>query len=470
MKVYIYIYRNEVSATERKTATLANIAMYHRWLNYALDEDESLTRHCTLLVDSPDIYQHSKTAGAAGATIGVTAIAIERQTGQFFISAGTDGSLSMWQFESRHSDDHTRGTNLNKRRHYLKGSIAEHRQPLPRKMLERHNVRQVKNIVTYSQRSLIAPPSISSTHYYDSFSSDEHLQSAPGVHTVTNCLFYARDNGMFITAGTDYTIKIWDTAAFQSVHSISLPYRINQIDTKEDLILCGLDDKNPCVLDLRNVRGKGMILGSRSNLPNSQVLCAKFVAAPTSSTSPEYSDTRYVITGDSAGSLRTWDLRMANRCVCTVTGAHHTYTNDISIEPTPTATRKFLSTGKDGKCKIWSTANGLCCLKRELTPADAFRNRTPKRTSRRLLWHEKYCYVNSDQGDLLIYECDTGALVHALSVPHTLNVPGGNLQGRRSIIQAMDIQPIQSNTVGPRLILGTDSLTGSLLDYQLTFM
>ncbi|AAS50675.2 ABL096Wp [Eremothecium gossypii ATCC 10895] len=409
--------------------------MNHRWLDYALGQGELVPPERTVQFKAPVVYHHERTP-ADVYSVGVSALAVDQHTGQFFVSCGTDGSVSLWQFHGRVVGN---GVLRNRRLHYVRGTVSE--EPAPRRSADaRHNVRQVNNIRMYMQRAPAAAPDTPRV----------------GVQASVDCVFYGQDNGMFVTAGRNGTVRLWDTESCRPLHEVQLPHAAHQLHARGSLLLCALADPHPRVLDLRHPRGEGMQLraGARAR-PGANALCARFLADAAD-------DPRFVAAGDHAGGLAVWDLRMANRRVAAVPGAHPGFVNALATLHVPAHVATLATAGADGRCRLWTWANGALRLRRPLGPSDAARNRLASRTASRLLCHRGHCFLSSDQGDLLVYSCADGRLVAKLA--HADTFPAAPASAR---FQALAIQPRLAAGTGTRLLLGSDALSGALADYEL---
>ncbi|AGO10359.1 AaceriABL096Wp [[Ashbya] aceris (nom. inval.)] len=409
--------------------------MNHRWLNYALGQGELVPPERTVQFKAPVVYQHARSHSDVY-SVGVSALAVDQHTGQFFVSCGTDGSVSLWQFQGRVASD---GVLRNRRLHYVRGTVSE--EPAPQRTTgARHNVRQINNIRTYMQRA----PAVAADG------------PRVGVQAAVDCVFYGQDNGMFVTAARSGTVRLWDTECCRPLHEVELPHAVHQLHAYGTLLLCALADPHPRVLDLRHPRGEGMQLraGPRAR-PAADILCARFLAGPAD-------DPRFVAAGDHTGALAVWDLRMANRRVAAVPDAHPGFVNALGTLHSPAHAAALATTGADGRCRLWGWANGALRLRRLLGPSDAARNRLASRTASRLLCHRGHCFLSSDQGDLLVYACADGRLVAKLA--HADTFPAAPASAR---FQALAIQPRLAAGTGTRLLLGSDALSGALADYEL---
>lgn len=390
----------------------------------------------------PIVYSHRK----ASFPIGTTSLDFD-STGQFLLSSGEDGSLALWALDEGHSE----GKLVNKRIQFAAGESKESVNPSSRRV---H--------VTARSPGGKAPRFLTSVESRPP-DSLQGPREASHAFSVTSVKWYGPDNGLFFTGSNDHKVKIWDTNTFQVASSIDIAHRVAQLDTLGDLLAVASEDSHPRLIDLRSMSAAISLGVKRSDMRHG-INAAKF--SHTSSGAKPL----LLATGDDDGNVRVWDLRMGNRWLCDLTEAdtlsksHARCCNDLRWDPS--GSLRLVTTGNDGKCKMWDLHEGGAKpqLVRQLGATDLTSNRFRRRTSHYLMWQGPYVFFNSDHGEILVYQSHSGLLWHAFEYPLRVAQP----ERLRSTpkLQSMAIQTRLANTLGVRLVLGTDNTHGRILEYR----
>ncbi|QLG71830.1 hypothetical protein HG535_0C01790 [Zygotorulaspora mrakii] len=373
---------------------------------------------------------------------GISCLEMDDTTGQFLLSCGTDGSVSVWSLDEKL--DTVNNELYSKRINYNAKSIgteelspskkrAKTSSPAPR-MVHSFETRQSK-FRMYRQSSDLNKLAEQETE--DNSISEGHR------FRIASAKWYSIDNGMFFTGSNDCRVKIWDTNSFEPVQEVNLDYRINQIDTDNEgtYIVAATEDYFPRIIDLKNIVSSGITNLSSQDM-NHEILCCKFNPVKT----------HIVSTGDSQGNIKLWDLRMRNRLLLELRQrdsrrAHLKSCNDLCWNAGGT---ELASTGNDGKCYIWSPFT-TPISSRQIGPMDLMRNNSKKRTSQRLLRFEDYLLCNTDYGEIQVFETAEGKLCNKIDYPVS-QLPSKSDAARFS---GMAMQSSLANSRGIRLYLGT---------------
>ncbi|SCW01644.1 LAFE_0E04170g1_1 [Lachancea fermentati] len=379
---------------------------------------------------TPNVYSHRRSQ----LSFAISSLALD-PTGQFLLSTSEDGSVALWALDEQYVDDKI----CNKRVRLAKGESREQGPSRPSKthIVARPGMQGKRpRFRTYIGAP---PPPLPVEHH---------------AFAVTSVKWYTQDNGLFFTGSNDEKVKLWDTNSFQVVHSLDIAHRVSQLDTRDDLIAIASEDSHPRLVDLKSMSA-AITLGVRHSGMKFGINTAKF----STGSHP------MLATGDEDGNARVWDLRMGNKALCdltepdTLAKAHAKSCNDLCWNPTGGS--EIVTTGNDGKCKVWSLEQGKSKLLLQLGSTDLMRNRFKRRTSHYLMWHGPYVFWNSDYGEVLAFQAHDGKLWNTFEYPlvntKTTKTPR---------FQSMALQTSLSNTIGMRMFLGTDHIHGQVLEYR----
>lgn len=442
--------------------------LYHTFQNSQFEK---------LLNSQPSSYTHSKSS----LNVAVSSIAVD-DIGQFLLSSGDDGSLTLWGIDHRLKKREL----CNKRLHFAKGKSRDDSAPTNRIRNTTRNYSSIgsyynarlsnstrqpqtlhskvkvplykvpgmsREMMSYVHNKTNQPPTVvkrtSSTLERQKEEQDSHS------FAITSIKWYSHDNGMFFTGSSDREVKIWDTNEFEVVQNFQLGYRVNQLDTKGDLVIVASEDTYPRVIDLKSMSSV-ISLGVKNKKMKFGINTAKFAPMGTD----------LVASGDDDGNVRIWDLRKSNSMLYdlteqdTLSKPHAKCCNDLCWNPR--LEDELVTTGNDGKCKLWSwrnTSEPRCRL--QLGDTNLMRNKYRMRTSHRLMWHDRYVFFNSDYGEILLFRCDDGKVWNKFDYPlitsETRKTPR---------FQSMALETSMSNGIGMRLYLGTNDVHGQILEYQ----
>ncbi|CEP61194.1 Rad28p LALA0_S02e08834g [Lachancea lanzarotensis] len=394
------------------------------------------------------VYNYRKSS----LTVGVTSVSLD-PSGQFLLGSGEDGSVGLWALDENYIEN----TLVDKRIQFARGESKEATGDDTGKSNSR------THIVARRPVNVSGPYRHQPQKFYASIQSSASTPS-PFPHetyhafSISTVKWYDTDNGLFFTGSNDRKVKIWDTNTFQVASSLDVAHRVSQLDTKGDLIAIATEDSHPRLIDLRSMSAT-ISLGVKRVDMKSGINTAKF--------SRDKSTTAQLMaTGDNDGNVRIWDLRKSNRALCDLTEpdsmskAHARCCNDICWNPT--GDFELVTTGNDGKNKLWSLdGENRSYVVRQLGATDLMANRFRHRTSQYLMWEGPYVFCNSDHGEVVVYEGRTGRQLHTYQYP--LGVGHRKTTPRFS---CMALQTRLSNSIGVRLILGTDHTHGKILEYR----
>ncbi|AQZ16041.1 RAD28 (YDR030C) [Zygosaccharomyces parabailii] len=348
-------------------------------------------------------------------------------SGQFLLACGNDGSLGVWGLDERLDRD--RGLLYCKRIKFQ-----------ARKVLDEPMVRAP---------SMPAPQVVHSFEtrrnkfrlYRQSSAEAQQIANAPVGHRygIRSAKWYRIDNGMFFTGSNDCSLQIWDTNTFETVQSIELGHRVNQIDTdpEGEYLIVATEDGYPRLIDLRNLVTSGVTHLGQGTMPYEVLTCK---------CNPKRS--HIIATGDSHGCVKLWDLRKRNRMLMELTHtsqgkrAHMSVCNDLAWDQ---AGHQLATLGTDGKLHVWAPFTTL--PSRQVGPLDLPRTRHHRRTSQRLLWFDNYILCNTDYGEIQLFDACHAKLWTKIEDPDMCN--------KTPQFSSMAMQPNMANGKGLRLYLGT---------------
>ncbi|SCU91673.1 LAFA_0F05138g1_1 [Lachancea sp. 'fantastica'] len=393
------------------------------------------------------VYNYRKSS----LTVGVTSVALD-PSGQFLLASGEDGSVGMWALDESYSEN----TLVDKRIQFARGESKE----------ATGNDTHVTNHRTHvvARRPVdISGPQGGSQRFRASIASSATTASPfphETVHafSISTVQWYESDNGLFFTGSNDRKVKIWDTNTFQVASSLDVAHRVSQLDTKGDLIAVATEDSHPRLIDLRSMSAT-ISLGVKRSDMKCGINTAKFSRDKTTAA-------QLIATGDNDGNVGIWDLRKGNAALCDLTEpdsmskAHARCCNDICWNPS--GDHELVTTGNDGKNKLWSfDGDNRSRVVRQLGATDLMANRFRHRTAQYLMWEGPFVFCNSDYGEVVVYEARTGRQLHAFQYPL-----GAGHRRATPRFSCMALQSRMTNSIGVRLILGTDHTHGKILEYR----
>lgn len=387
------------------------------------------------------VYSHRKSPFP----IGITSLAFDN-TGQYLLSSGEDGSVALWAMDETYNE----GQLVNKRVQLARGSSKES-----------GSVSRRGTHISVRERGRNAPRFQVSVESR-SASASEESRDAMHAFSITSVQWYGADNGLFFTGSNDHKVKVWDTNAFEVASTIDVGHRVVQLDVQGDLLAVASEDSHPRLIDLASMSA-AITLGVKRTDMRYGINTAKFAR------SDEGSPQQLLATGDDDGNVRLWDLRMGNRALCdlqepdSLAKPHARCCNDLCWDPS--GANRIVTTGNDGKCKLWEISpDGSSQLLRQIGATDLTSNRFRRRTSHYLMWHGQYIFYNSDHGEILVFGSHHGRQWHSFEYPLHISHPDRLRAQPR--FQSMAMQTSLANSVGLRLVLGTDNTHGKLLEYR----
>ncbi|OQV17105.1 DNA excision repair protein ERCC-8 [Hypsibius exemplaris] len=242
---------------------------------------------------------------------------------------------------------------------------------------------------------------------------------SPHAHdySVSACQFYPHDPGMFITAGTDCQVKLWDTHRMTPAHKFSFDLPIldshtSSLKSAKPLIAVACMDKYAYICDIRTLARTHTLEGHRA-----AVTCTRWA-----------NDGPYLLaTGGADGKILLWDVRKARSCLGhldsgnnasmahnagVVNTAHER--SVISLEFAEDA-HHLVSFGADHRIRLWSTVSHKNTMVDYGRVAFEFRDMTRHlQMSMSSQTQPSLIYIPS--GDkILVYEMMTGVKIATLT-------------------------------------------------------
>ena len=296
------------------------------------------------------------------------------------------------------------------------------------------------------------------------------------------CLkWYTNDNGMFFTTTYDSRLQIWDTERFEVVQDITAfekYYAINQIDSipgQRNYIAVASGDYYLRFIDLRTMNlGVGVFgkaEGERGEL-KAEMLCCR--GNPLRD--------HIVASGDDAGHVKLWDLRMRNRLLLELRktvevdvgvdpkspfvglnrGAHSKSCVDLEWDDSGC---ELVTVGLDGRILRWEPfddldggTNTAKCL--QVGDTNLGRIKYKKRAQKRLLMFNKFLVVNTDYGELHIFDTTACKFWRKLELPQL------KIEAKASQFNDMALQRDLSNSLGLRLLVGLNGSGERVVEYR----
>lgn len=386
------------------------------------------------------------------------------QDGCLMINGNNDGSVALWSLESKLKGD---GKLVNTRLAVSKRTLPSNEQIEVAGHDARRDVDLVHSFQTKFNKYRLYRGSSRTTE-----NQQLQQQQDESVHThkysISTVKWYGNDNGMFFTGSNDKFIKIWDTETCTPVESIELVYQVNQLDTvRSELsyVTIASDDYYPRIIDLRNMNLGITICGKNEKHMSSEILTCKV-----NPTKPHL-----LASGDNSGSVKIWDTRMNNKLLLEL--KQNSSFNDkahlrpcVDVEWDSEGTH-LTTIGMDGKILLWdpfdnnrsinmfnenefndSFAKFTSSHFRIIGNVDTNRIRFKKRTSRRLVWFDNYLLVNTDLGELQIFDVASTKFYNKIEIPYQFNT---NLHDGQ--FYGMALQSDMSNSMGLKLITSVNS-------------
>ncbi|SCV03819.1 LAME_0H13476g1_1 [Lachancea meyersii CBS 8951] len=424
-------------------------------LRWRLGRIDSQQLHDVVLQNELDKLREAKAVvysyRKSSITVGVTSVALD-PSGHFLLASGEDGSVGLWALDEVYNNEKV----VDKRIQFARGESKD-------STTETHTRNSGTHIVARRPVNVSGNYRGSSKFFASVESSESSVPSSPHemyhAFSISTVQWYGSDNGLFFTGSNDRKVKIWDTNTFQVASSLDMAHRVSQLDTNGDLIAVATEDSHPRLIDLRSMSAT-ISLGTKHTDMRYGINSAKF-------SREENSNAKLLATGDNDGNVRIWDLRKGNSALCdltepdTMSKAHARCCNDICWNPS--GGHELVTTGNDGKYKMWALNRGdQCRVVRQLGATDLMANRFRRRTAHYLMWEGPYVFCNSDHGEVVVYEANTGRQWHAFQYP--LGVGRNRLTTPR--FQSIALQTGLANSIGVRLILGTDHTHGKILEYR----
>ncbi|KAL9648455.1 hypothetical protein ABK040_014075 [Willaertia magna] len=125
-------------------------------------------------------------------------------------------------------------------------------------------------------------------------------------YSITSVCWYPIDTGMFITASSDKTVKVWDSSTLETVYSFNFFDRVNSITMSSNgmnhsIVACALKNGNVHLCDLQSGSSAQQLLGHVGSVQSIQF-------SPTN----EF----LIATASDDQSIRLWDIRKAGYLFC----------------------------------------------------------------------------------------------------------------------------------------------------------
>lgn len=455
-----------------------------------LFESHASTINDSINNDTLRVYSHAPTRTKINA--GVSALCCDSTVGNLLLSGSYDGSVALWDLDGKVAHSGL----VNKRINYVTRRTEEeyHGNDQASRKRARASDNDVKFFHSFETRSYKykmyrksnAPDSIATQ--YDK---DKGKRNEAHNFGITCLCWYGPDNGIFFTGSNDSLVKVWDTSTFESVKNYNFGNRVNGIDSNpmaQSMVAVVTDDYYPRLIDMKNASSdQSLQLGSKSPEMRDAQLCCQFHPR----------NAHYLATGDSSGSCKIWDIRMVGNPIFQLaTGnnnkAHLRSCNALTWNADG---NELVTMGTDGRIHLWTPfqlnletieppppsseqqekeekesenddlqLRSLGCRTLGGSTIDPMRNNEQNkyRTSQRLEWFDKYLLVNTDYGEVQIFETDTGKYLDKFNydyesdLQHTKSSLVKTIKRNKKLFGGMCMQKSTSNGIGLRLYLGTN--------------
>jgi DNA excision repair protein ERCC-8 len=245
---------------------------------------------------------------------------------------------------------------------------------------------------------------------------------------VASVLWYTVDTGLFLSGGSDATVRLWDTNRVVCARVIDVNEKVNQIamaprGTTHTLVALATGDPAVGLLDLRTAAITHRLPGHR--VPNWTVAW---------SPSNQY----FLVSGSSDGSIRMWDVRRSG-CLGSLDPygpsspeppglppkerfAHSSAITAVTFTPDG---RHVVSTSQDGTLRMWDLLDSASLV--HLPIPDHRGNPHTGCSQLSISPSGHHAYVPSDR-EVVVFSLVDGTAV-------------GRLQGHFDIINATALQP-----------------------------
>jgi DNA excision repair protein ERCC-8 len=267
-------YKRTISTHLLKSFTPAPHLRFNGDAASSLSSSSSQTPPNAALLNTP----HSIAAHKHG----VNALALDKFDGRILLSGGADGSIRLWDLESRVDDS----------------SLSVTRANNHNSTCNRHLPFTFAPTATVPRAAAVAGSSLR----------NPHATPLPGhTHGVTHLDFYPFDPDAFLSSSFDNSLILWSTSQAKPAATFDLGATVYAHATSSIaphlLVACATQHSSVRLVDLKSGAAIQTLVGSGSG------------GGPVLATAWSPRDEHILVSGHADGSIRVWDVRRASAMI-----------------------------------------------------------------------------------------------------------------------------------------------------------
>jgi WD40 repeat protein len=151
---------------------------------------------------------------------------------------------------------------------------------------------------------------------------------------------FSPDGSVIASAGTDKTIKLWNTSSLVPIKNIDMKYVVNDLvyNIENSTLICCTENGKVLIYSTVNLKQAPVILDSGIDALRSVAVS---------------NDGTWIASGNSKGSIYVWNMRSSDRRFRVLSG-HSSSITDLAFE---NGSGELSSSSYDGTVRLWDCAN-----------------------------------------------------------------------------------------------------------------